>query len=183
MNSIWTIPKKKTRINRTAWFATCVATKKVAILQSLWTKSTLETVSIEVWCSKPIQNALGGRCPDLALSPKNFPCLCTINIGVSINVVRWVFESGRYTCPPSYKNIEGVILCNGVDLLVCLLPTAETNPVLCLFHDGCSCNFPRGRIRNQEIRTNIITLCSLLETSYSIVNDFSRRNGRGARAS
>jgi len=74
-------------------------------------------------------------------------------------------------------------LCNGVELLVCLLPTVETNPVLCLFHDGCSCNFQRGCIRNQEIRTNFITLCSLLETSFSIVNDFSRRNGRGARAS
>ena len=30
--------------------------------------------------------------------PDNFPCLW-LNINVSINVVRWVFKSGHYTCP------------------------------------------------------------------------------------
>jgi len=47
--------------------------KEVAILKALWTKSTLWTVPIVVWFSKLIQNALGGRCPDLALSPKTIP--------------------------------------------------------------------------------------------------------------
>jgi len=47
--------------------------KELAILQSLWTKLTLWTVPIVVWCRKLIPNALGGRCPDLALSPKFFP--------------------------------------------------------------------------------------------------------------
>ena len=46
-------------------FNTCG--KKVAILHTLW---TVWEVPIVAWCSKLKQNALGGRCPDLALSPK-----------------------------------------------------------------------------------------------------------------
>ena len=33
----------------------------------------------------------------------NFTHVCVLNISVSINVVRWVFKCGHYTCPSSYK--------------------------------------------------------------------------------
>jgi len=64
-------------------------------------KVTLWTVPIVVWCTRKIkQNAAGGCCPVFALCPTIFPCLCAM-YNMSINMVRWVFTSGRYTCPPS----------------------------------------------------------------------------------
>jgi hypothetical protein len=79
--------------------------KEVAIVQSLWTKLTLCIVvwCIVVSCSKLIQNAFGGHCPDLVLSPKFFPCLCA-----KYKCVNWCgalgVQSGHYTCPPSYSH-------------------------------------------------------------------------------
>jgi len=46
-----------------------ICDKKVAILNALWTKSTLWTVPIVVWCSKLKKIAPGGGCPVLALFP------------------------------------------------------------------------------------------------------------------
>ena len=36
------------------------------------------------------------------MAPFLICCFLALNVSVSINVVRWVFKSGRYTCPPSY---------------------------------------------------------------------------------
>jgi len=66
------VSQKNTRINGTVWFSTCVV-KKWPFGSRCEQKSTLLAIPTVVWCSKLIHNALGGRCPDLALSPKFFP--------------------------------------------------------------------------------------------------------------
>jgi len=71
VNSIWTFPKETPEFlllfNFNTWGT------KVVILYAWWKKSTLWPGPIVAWCRQPKQNALGGRCPVLTLSPIIFP--------------------------------------------------------------------------------------------------------------
>jgi len=94
------VSQKNTTIHGTVWFLICVVKK--------WP-----------FCSRCEQNRYFGRylwwygvvnsykthLLDVALILlyllKNSH-VCALNISVSINVVRWVFKSGHYTCTPFY---------------------------------------------------------------------------------
>ena len=69
-----------------------------------------------VWCSELIQNALGGRCPDLALPPTKNSHACVLNISVSMNVVLSVQKLPLYMTPflagPIFDNFPKEIFLN-----------------------------------------------------------------------